>query len=390
MKSNHCLRTLTYFSILFMTISVSFPSYINSSLLKNFVGEKGIGLIYGISSLLTILLIFYTIKLLNYFGNLKLITLSALISIFSLIGLILTRDTPFVLLFFIIYYSLSFNIRHLLDIYLENISDDHNTGSIRGLYLTFYNTAWLISPLLASFFVAGGNIWIVYCVAGFTLLPLITLTSVFLTEKTRTNRKPQNIWQALKKLYTGRKNKTKNIYNILVVDFFLNFFYAVMVVYLPLYLYNHIGLTWQEIGITFTIMLLPFVLFQLPLGKIADKWLGEKELLVLGFIIAGGSTIIATFLNSLNWQVWAFLLFLNRTGAASIEIMKEAYLFKKISGKDTDIISLSRINNPLSYLLGPIFASLMLVFFDFKYIFLVLGLFTLLGVKYAWQLIDTK
>ncbi|MCX6712517.1 MAG: MFS transporter, partial [Candidatus Vogelbacteria bacterium] len=196
--------------------------------------------------------------------------------------------------------------------------------------------------------------------------------------------------QEIKYLWTNDSQTSDGIRRILIIDFLLNFFYAVMVVYMPLYLHDHIGLSWSAIGLAFTIMLLPFVLFELPLGKIADKWLGEKEILIGGIIIISLSTMATAFLSLPNWVLWAVILFLTRTGAATIEIMKETYLFKKLDGTDTGIISLSRINVPFSYLVGPVFVSLVLMTTDFKYVFLLLGLIMLIGLKYAWELRDTK
>jgi MFS family permease len=131
-------------------------------------------------------------------------------------------------------------------------------------------------------------------------------------------------------------------------------------------------------------------LFELPLGKIADKWFGEKEILIGGTIIISLSTMACSFLLIPNWIFWAILLFITRTGAATVEIMKETYLFKKIDAVDTGIISLSRINVPFSYLVGPVFVSLVLLVLDFKYVFLLLGIIMLLGLKQAWKLKDTK
>ena len=197
-------------------------------------------------------------------------------------------------------------------------------------------------------------------------------------------------WQELKYLWATKTQTAKNIYSILVIDFLLQFFYSIMVVYMPIYLLDHVGLSWANIGLIFTIMLLPFVLFELPLGKIADKWLGEKEILIGGIIIISLATITCSFLNTKSWLLWTIVLFLTRVGAATIEIMKETYLFKKISGVDTGIVALSRINVPFSYLVGPAFFSIALMFFDFRYIFILLGLIMLGGLKYAWAIKDTK
>ena len=52
-------------------------------------------------------------------------------------------------------------------------------------------------------------------------------------------------------------------------------------------------------------MLLPFVLFELPLGKVADKWLGEKEIMFGGVLItalATGACFFLTFSYALMCQ----------------------------------------------------------------------------------------
>jgi MFS family permease len=222
------------------------------------------------------------------------------------------------------------------------------------------------------------------------LLPLFIISLFGLKEMKCPEKICLSTWASLRKLFVKTDQTARHIRRILVIDFLLNFFYAVMVVYMPLYLKNQIGLTWNEIGLTFTVMLLPFVLFELPLGKLADRFFGEKEILIGGLIIISLATIACSYLFSPIWFLWAILLFVTRMGAASIEIMKETYLFKKISGTDAGIVSLSRINVPFSYIVGPIFVAPILATFGLRYVFLGLGLVMLLGLIFVFRLKDTK
>ncbi len=390
MKSKK-LRIYTYIGALFVAAYSSIPAYVNSSFLTKFLSEEGIGWLYAITSFITIVLMLLTPRLIRRFGNKNILAWYTGLSILAIIPLAYpTQKVIPILTAFGIYLILGYLIHYALDVYLENVSEDKQTGLIRGVYMTFYNLAWLISPLLAAYLVSQGNYNLVYGVAGFALIPLFLITIFCLKENHDIKTASSTVWEELKYLWTDKTQDAKNIWNILVIDFLLQFFYAVMVVYMPLYLHDHLGLSWGAIGLVFTIMLLPFVLFELPLGKIADKWLGEKEILIGGVIIITLSTMATAFLNLPSWILWAIILFLTRTGAATIEIMKETYLFKKIDGVDTGIISLSRINVPFAYLVGPVFVSIVLMFFDFKYVFLLLGLVMLLGLKYAWGLKDTK
>ena len=118
-------------------------------------------------------------------------------------------------------------------------------------------------------------------------------------------------------------------------------------------------------------MLLPFIIFEIPVGKIADIHFGEKELLSAGFIITAIFTIIISFISIKSFILWAIILFATRVGASLIEITTESYFFKHVKGDDADIISFFRINSPLAYIAGPIAAIISLQFLPFQYIFLV-------------------
>ena len=163
-----------------------------------------------------------------------------------------------------------------------------------------------------------------------------------------------------------------------------------MVVYMPIHLHDHIGFDWPTISIIFTIMLLPFILFEIPAGRIADKWCGEKELLSAGFIVTALFTMVIPFILIPSFIIWTAILFMTRVGASVVEISTESYFFKHVEGNDADIISFFRMARPLAYIAGPIVAMIALNFLPFQYIFLVLGIIMFFGLKYSLALKDTR
>jgi hypothetical protein len=199
-----------------------------------------------------------------------------------------------------------------------------------------------------------------------------------------------------------------------MADFLLFFFYSWMTIYTPLYLHKNMGFSWNQIGVILFIMLLPFVYVQFPLGRLADKKYGEKEILSIGFVImaiftgiiffiTGGNHVLEKTFFVLNlgnleiditWYVilWAAILFVTRIGAASVEIMCDTYFFKKVDSLDTNIISCFRMVGPAAYILGPLFATLLFTFssFDIQYLFLVLGLIMFIGLKFSLSIKDTR
>lgn len=136
-------------------------------------------------------------------------------------------------------------------------------------------------------------------------------------------------------------------------------------------------------------MLLPFLLFELPAGILSDKKIGEKEILVVGFVIMSVSTFIIPTLSAPIFWIWTVILFATRIGAALVEISSESYFFKHVKEEDTGLISLFRMTRPLSYVIAPLFALPVIYFFSYSTSFYFLALFVLLGLFFIPK-VDTK
>jgi len=181
----------------------------------------------------------------------------------------------------------------------------------------------------------------------------------------------------------------KNLYNIFSAQFLLQLFYAFMSIYTPLYL-QQLGFTWSEIGVMFSIMLLPFVLIEIPVGTLEDKKYGEKEFLTIGFIVLGISTLCISFITTKSFFIWTSILFITRIGAALVEISTDTYFFKKVDQQKTNIIGFFRITRPLSFIVAPLLATLSLQFIPFQYTFIIIGACMIIGTRYSLALEDTK
>ena len=140
----------------------------------------------------------------------------------------------------------------------------------------------------------------------------------------------------------------------------------------------------------FTIMLLPFVLFELPLGIIADTRLGEKEIMATGFIITAIATAAISIPTTQNFFLWTSILFLTRTGASFIEVMTETYFFKFVNNSNSDAIGIFRLTRPISYIIGTLAATVALSFINYRFIFIGLAIIVLLGLYPTWKLKDTR
>lgn len=381
------MRSFAYTTGLLLALATALPAYVSSTYLAQALGETAVGAIYALGAIFALLLLSIASWLLQQFSLESLMLGSGLLT--GLLALILaaTPTAPLLVIVFALFYALSIFLRLLSDFYLEETSENRQTGRIRGIFLTLINLGWLISPLLSAMLVESGSFRLLYITAGLLFMPLGLLT---ITYQSYSPIKKENPWQALKRLILSHSARNNNLKKILAVDLWLNIFYALMVIYMPIYLNQRIGLEWPQIGLIFTWMLLPFVLLDYPLGWLADKKWGEKEILVAGLIIAGLATIISALTLTADVVIWSVILFLTRVGAASVEVMKETYLFKKIDSDDLDLLSLSRNLIPLSYLIGPIIAFVILSVSSLNTLFILLGLSSFLLLPLVWKLVDTK
>jgi MFS family permease len=378
-------RGLLYISGFIFAFHIALPSYIFSSFLGDSVNPSAVGSIYAFASFMTIICHFLTPKWLRKIGNFQTIMAVLSVEMLTLLGMAYFSSPIFIVLFFIINFSAIAIASFNFDIFLEKLSANEQTGSIRGTYLTSANIAWVIAPISAGFILAGDKYFNVFLISSLLVIPLLTILKYGFEKFADGNYETIPVIGTLKRIIDS-----KDIRKIFSVSFLLQFFYSWMVIYTPIHLYKNIGFSWEEIGLMFSIMLLPFVLIELPLGKIADKLFGEKEMLSLGFVFIAISTGLIYFLDSGNFWLWAIVLFMTRVGASIVEIMSETYFFKIIDSKDMHTISMFRVMRPLAYIVGPLTATALLSIFDFRFLFLLLGLIMLYGLRFSLTLKDTK
>ena len=388
MAKNKSTFYIIYILAFAATIADAITGYAQSSYLNLFLPLNYIGLFLSLVTVITITTSFVYPRLIARHPISRLIFITYLGSIIA--SLILSSRGPIwlILIAFIIRY-LSFTFLMInLDIFLENISTNRRTGIIRTQYLTTLNMAWLISPLLMGHIVGANNDYPqTYYIGGLVLLAAL-IFFIFTRHQLphpRIHYQKQNIKKGIRKLM-GHNDRRRIFLSSLV----LQFFYALMNLYIPIYLHQYIGLSWPTLSIIFTIMLIPFVILELPAGALADRILGEKEMLMVGNIIMIISVIGIFLTSSTSPFVWGVLLFCSRVGAALAESMQESYFYKKIDSHDTAVINLYRQNRPLGWLLASLTAFVVLSFCSLPAIFIVLVLGLILGLIPILGIRDTR
>ncbi|HEU0081082.1 MAG TPA: MFS transporter [Candidatus Paceibacterota bacterium] len=365
-------------------LSSAIPTYVNSTFLAKFAGDKLVGIVYTASSILAIAAFIEMSGMLRRFGNFKTTVCLLFLELVSLAGLATGQSALVIISSFILNFVSIALINFALDIFLEEFSSDRQTGRIRGAFLTVVNSAWLVSPLLASW-ILGDNIYgNMYAVSGILLVPVVLMVFFSLREVKDPVFEKLSFWKSFAAAWVER-----DIKSILFIQFLLQFFYAWMIIYTPLYLHTVAGFDWPTIGVIFTAMLAPFVLLEGPLGWVADK-VGEKTILSVGFVIMGASTGLIGYVTDHNIYIWAAILFMTRVGAAMVEVMADTYFFKKVDATNSNVISFSRMARPTAYVVGPVVATLLFTVFDMKGLFIFLGLFMLYGLRYSLTMREAR
>lgn len=376
---------LIYLAGFLLAIHFASVSYVNSSLLKQYVGNNTLDILYVVGSILGIVFLFWAPILLRKYGSVPAFLIFTALEIIAVFGMGLSSMASLIILLFIVHLSADSVLYFCLDINLEQETlDEGTTGNKRGMLLTFSNIAWVISPLALALLITQNSFSKVYLLSGMALIPVFLIVSIFFINIKKIRTSDSNIFLALR-LLRGKGDQAR----IIVTQFILNFFYSWMIIYMPLLLSQEIGFSWASIGVLFTIMLLPFVLFELPAGIMSDKKFGEKEILITGFIVMFLSTLIIPTLNQPIFWIWAITLFATRIGASLVEVSSESYFFKHVKEEDVGLISLFRIARPSAYVVAPLIAIPIIHFYPYSTSFYFLAFFVLLGLFFIPK-IDTK
>lgn len=386
LKLNKHLSTL-YATGLILAIATHVTTYINSSFIETFIGLHYTGLFFISANIITLLAMIFFPSIIKHWGNFRTIKIMLILGIISSLALI-TFSSPWLLLIFFIVMWASLSLVWInMDIFVESFTNNKNTGKIRAIFFTFINIGIILSPIISTSLVGKDNNYPVVYLFSTVVIIIFYLLLTFL--KKRIDKKivfkQQKIKQTIIDFW-----QDKNLKGLYAISFFLNLFFSVVVVYIPIYLHTVIGFDWSTLGILFAIILLPFILFEIPAGIIADKYLGEKEILFLALGILTICLFLFSYIDSNNPIVWGAVLFISRIGAALIEAMRESRFFKIVDATDVSYINFLRTSYPLGYLVGTSLGVIILSWSNIPNLFFYLSILFLFGFYFIYIIKDSK
>lgn len=379
------IRTLNVSSFV-LGVSAALILYLESDYFKTAAGSDNVTVFFIAAYAVALVLIFNWHRLVKKFGKLNVFLGNLLVKGFTVLALAnlpAGKAGSLLLMAYIVLTVLSWLD---IDILLETCSRDQKTGRIRGAYLTIMNAGYLVAPFFAGLML---NKW------GFRPVFLAAAALIFLVDaicawKLRDidpadgSLRSINFRELMRKIL-----KRKNVLRIYYISFLLEFFYALMIIYTPLYLLD-LGFSWASIGQIFAVMLVPFVILQYPAGWLADKKFEERDMIIFSLIAMAASTATIFFIHSREAFVWAAILFATRIGACLIEVLRDSYFYKRIDCRDVDIINFFRSVRPAAYIIGLAIATPVVYFLHIRFVFPLIAIGVLTGILAAENMAPSR
>jgi len=381
---NHKIGFVTSLGFLF-GLSTALISYLGSSYFRYATGVENVAVFYVVMFSFVLIGLLNLHKIFLTYGRSRTLLFLLGMQIIVLTALSLLPIGWAGALMLMLYYVVYGIIWVVWDAVLEAYSSNEETGRIRGMFLSVWGIGAIIGPMLSLSLLERYGYGLIFTLvlalyAFMFIIALVTLYEISGKIDQRTHSLREMI---------ARIRKTPALWQVYWVAISLGFAASTLVVFIPLKL-RALGFEWSEMGLMFTIMLLPFVLLEYPAGILADKKYGEKEIMVTGFVVLITAMILITVSESTSFIVWTAILTLSRVGYALIEAMRDTYFYKQIDSEEVGLINAFRTARPVAYILAMSSATGVGLFFGEGGIFMMLIIILVIGLYPVIRLVDTK
>lgn len=365
-------RTILTTGNFFIAVAATLTSYTLFPYLSTFISTVYLGVAISLGGVVATILFFFLPRLVRRFGAQQLALYFAFTELIMLFAVASAPSTIISAVLVILVISLQPLIYYQFDLLLEaTVDNESTTGRVRTFFMTGGNIGSLVAPLLiGTLMVHADSYMFVFFAAAATMMPLIALLSV--------HRLPKGAAPTTAQIKDTVTCITCNrdLSAVTVSHLILYFFYVWAPFYVPLYLHGVIGIPWSTLGWMFSIMLIPYILIEYPAGWLADNIFGDKEMMLLGFLIMGLSLGAVGFISS-STAPWLIILILmgTRTGAALVESMTEGHFFRRVSEQNIVSVSIFRGVWPAADIIAPLIGSVIFYIDGYQLFFLITGAF---------------
>lgn len=381
-------RIVLYVGNFFFSMFAALIGFILLPYLSTFMPVAYTGLVVAGGAFVAIIFFPFLPRLVARYGAQQLALVFAIAEMIALFALATAPGAITSILLIAVTISLQPFLYYELDLLLEaSGAEEGMTGRVRATFLTAWNFAALTAPLLMGALLANSNDYgRIFLAAGAIMVPFIVL----FTARRLPKGNPPKLSHMRDTLVCISNDR--DLAAVTFAHFVLYLFLMWAPLYTPIYLHSVLGIPWSTLGWVFSIMLVPYILVDYPAGWIADKFLGDKELMFAGFLIAGAALASISTLSSTSSLALILLVLVgSRVGAALVESTTEGHFFRRVSERDINSISVFRGIWPMANLVAPVAGSLILFFGNYQLFFMLTGGFiAITGVATTLLIKDFK
>jgi MFS family permease len=371
----------------FFALHYAIPVYATSSYLHKYFNSSIVSATYMVGSILALIASVSIAKSIRRFHTYQFTFGVALAEIVVITIFGHTQNIYLLPVFFIVHFVLQVLLNVCLNVFIESFTVHAKVGSVRGLFLAIFNLGVLISPFIGGMILKYSSFATLYTVSACMLIPYLYFLHHYLKHIKEPAYHQIDLFGAARQAF-----KNKNLRAALIGELTVQSFYAVMVIYSPLYL-TAIGIPLTTyLTVIIPLALIPLVLLPYELGYLADKKFGEKEMLIIGLLILTVSTFLIVITRTTDIRVWVLILLLSRIGASFIETMSFSYYFKKVGAEDPSLTALFINTQGLSILIVGTIGVIVAPFLGDRpqLIFIILGCAILWSISYILPMKDTR
>jgi MFS family permease len=362
--------------------------YILTPYLATFMPEEYTGLVVSAGALATLALFPYAPRMVTRVGARRLALVFGTAEALALLGLAVAPLPVVALILAAIACALPPIIAYGLDLLLEATvahEEEGTTGRVRTAFLTAGNAALIIAPVVIALTLDSTDAYErIFLIAAASLLPLLALFVL--------NPIPEGGVPDTTRPIDGFKMalRDRDLRSVIAAYFLLQFFYYSSPLYVSLFLHIGLGISWSILGWVLAAILVPFLAIEYPAGVAADRWLGDKGLMVAGFVIAGGASVAFALVTGDTPLLFIVaILMATRVGVALVESMTEGHFFRRVTERDAESVSLFRMARPMAALVAPIVCSVLLAAGGYTTLFLGIGVIVgVFGILAAASIVD--
>lgn len=348
------------------------PLYFNTFFNNNSL----VGAFSSILSMVALVSFFIFTPIIEKYSERKIYLYGLLISILILILLAFNESFYFFVILILIYVMVSVLRAESFGIIYREESKIKTLGKNEGLLYLLSNIGWLIGALFVIILLSAYNFKIIFL---FSALFTFLASLIFLLYRKNIKKKYKNINFLINiKNFLKNKELSKLYISSLGTSIWLGFIF----IYIPLYIVEN-GFDKSFVGIFLFVFLIPY-LIEYFVGKKSDI-VGTKFFIVSGYFLMGLFTILAYFID--NIYLILFFLVLGSFGVSFTAPTREVHFFKIIKKVEEEhYYGIFLTHMEVGLLLGKIIPAILLLFFNFKIVFLVIGVTMFLFFLYSFKL----